>query len=89
MQIANVQIELNQEEIREYLKKKLDEEIRETLWLVDVEKMVELTCMSKRYLEQEILSDVRMRAIERRKNKKRWYPAKQAFEIIDEITFSW
>jgi predicted house-cleaning noncanonical NTP pyrophosphatase (MazG superfamily) len=84
-----INIEVNQAEIREYINRKLNEEIKETLWLVDVEKIVELTCMSKRFLEDTILSDVRMRAIERRKNKKRWYPAKQAFEVIEEITLEW
>ena len=89
MTIANVQIEVNQSEVRQYINKKLDEEIKEVLWLVDVERIVELTCMSKRFLEDTILSDPRMRVIERRKNKKRWYPAKQAFEVIEEITFDW
>lgn len=86
---ANVEITLDRQAIKEYIHRKLDEEIKETLWFVDVEKMAELTCMSKRYLEQEILSDVRMRAFERRKGRKRWYPAKQALEVIEEITFNW
>lgn len=89
MTIAQVQIEVNHSEIRKYIDQKIDQEIRETLWFVDVDKLCQLTCMSKRYLEQEILSDVRMRAIERRKERKRWYPAKQAEAIIDEITFNW
>jgi len=89
MTIANVQIEVNQSEVRQYINKKLDEEIKDVLWFVDVERIVELTCMSKRFLEDTILSDPRMRVIERRKNKKRWYPAKQAFEVIEEITFDW
>lgn len=86
---ATVEITLDRQAIKEYIHKKLDEEIRETLWFVDVEKLCQLTCMSKRYLEQEILSDARMKAIERRKERKRWYPAKQAQEIIDEITYNW
>ncbi|MEK4023520.1 hypothetical protein [Sporosarcina sp. FSL W7-1283] len=86
---ARVEIELDKQAIKEYIHKQLDQEIRETLWFVDVDKLCQLTCMSKRYLEQEILSDVRMRAIERRKERKRWYPAKQAQEVIEEITLDW
>ena len=89
MTIANIHIDVNQEEVRQYIERKLDEQIKGSLWFVDVEKIVELTCMSKRFLEDTILSDPRMRTIERRKNQKRWYPAKQAFEVIEEITFGW
>lgn len=35
------------------------------------------------------LIELEMRAIERRKNQKRWYLAKQAFEVIEEITSEW
>lgn len=45
--------------------------------------------MSKRYLEDEVISDVRMKAIEIRKNRKRWWPAEKAFEVIMEITSEW
>lgn len=86
---ANVEVTLDRQAIKDYIHNQLDKEIRETLWLVDVEKLCQLTCMSKRYLEDEILSDTRMRAIERRKERKRWYPAKQALAIIDEITYNW
>lgn len=86
---ANVEIALDRQVIKEYVHRKIDKEIRETLWFVDVDKLCQLTCMSKRYLEQEILSDPRMRAIERRKDRKRWYPARKAEEVIDEITFNW
>lgn len=86
---ANVEISFDKKAVKEYLQQKLDEEVREVLWFVDVEKLCQLTSMSKRFLEDAVLSDVRMRAIERRKERKRWYPAKQALEIIDEITFNW
>ena len=86
---ANVEIVLDRQAIKEYIHKKLDEEIKEALWLVDVDRLCQLTCMSKRYLEDEILSDVRMRAIERRKGRKRWYQAHKALKVIDEITSEW
>jgi len=45
--------------------------------------------MSKRFLEDEILSDPRMRVIERRKSRKRWWFYKQAVEVIKEIVDEW
>lgn len=86
---ANVEVKIDEQAIKEYILQKLNEEIRETLWFVDVEKLCQLTSMSKRFLDDAILSDVRMRAIERRKGRKRWYPAKQALEVIEEITYNW
>lgn len=86
---ANIELQLDKAEVRRYIEKRLDEEIRETLWLIDLDKMSDLTCMSKRWLEEVIACDVRMRAIEVKKNRKRWWPAKQAFEVISEITSEW
>ena len=86
---ANLEITLDRQAIKEYIHRKLEKEIQEVLWLVDVDRICQLTCMSKRYLEDEILSDVRMRAIERRKGRKRWYPARKALEVVDEITSEW
>ena len=86
---ANIEVNLDKQALRQYIEKRLDEEIREVLWLIDLNKMSELTCMSKRQLEDVITCDVRMRAIEIRKNRKRWWPAKQAFEVISAITDEW
>lgn len=86
---ANIEVNIDKQAIRQYIEKRLEEEIQQTLWLVDLEKIAELTCMSKRWLEDEIVCDVRMRAIEIKKNRKRWWPARQAFEVINIITSEW
>ncbi|WP_336635371.1 hypothetical protein [Lysinibacillus fusiformis] len=86
---ANIEVNLDSQAIQRYVHKQLDSAIQAQLWLVDLDKMAELTCMSKRWLEDEIISDVRMKAIEIRKNRKRWWLARQAFEIINEITSEW
>jgi len=86
---ANIEINLNRQAIKQYIEKRLEEEIRETLWLIDLDKMSDLTCMSKRWLEDVITCDIRMRSIEIKKNRKRWWPYRQAFEIINEITSEW
>ncbi|WP_107840921.1 hypothetical protein [Metasolibacillus meyeri] len=86
---ANIEVNLDKQAIRQYIEKRLDEEVREVLWLIDLEKMSELTTMSPRFLESEIVCDVRMRAIEVKKKRKRWWPYRAAFEVISEITSEW
>ncbi|EON73833.1 hypothetical protein [Lysinibacillus sphaericus] len=86
---ANIEVNLDKQAIRQYIEKRLDEEIRNTLWLIDLDKMTELTCMSKRWLEDVIVCDMRMRAIEMKKSRKRWWPYRQAFEVITEIMSEW
>lgn len=86
---TNIELNLDQQAIGQYVEKQIQDAIRAKLWLVDLEKISELTCMSKRWLEDEIISDPRMKVIEIKKNRKRWWPAKQAFEVISEITGQW
>lgn len=84
-----IELQLDKKQIQQHIEKQLDESIQAQLWLVSVERLAQLTDMSKRWLETEILNDPRMRAIERKKNRKRWYLAEQAFEVITEITSEW
>ncbi|MGE7667381.1 hypothetical protein ACQKMN_16905 [Ureibacillus composti] len=86
---TNVEVTLDKKAIREYIERRIDEEVRETFWLVDMKKLSELLCMSERYVEEMITSDVRMRAIERRKSRKRWWPYRQAMQAVEEITSEW
>lgn len=86
---TKIELQLDKRAIQHHIEKQLNEAIQAQLWMVDVNKLTELTCISKRYLEQEILSDVRFKAIERKKNSKRWYMAREAFAVLDEITGEW
>lgn len=86
---ANIEIKIDEAEIQKQLQKKLDEAIQAQLWFVDLDKLAQLTNMSKRWLEEEILNDPRMRLIERRRSRKRWWPAQEAFETIITITAEW
>lgn len=87
--IPKINIELDEKAVREHLEKRLDEIANQQLWLVDVKRLSQLTCMSIRHLEEEILHHPKMRMIEIRKNRKRWWPAEQAFKAIMEITSEW
>lgn len=78
--------------LRQYIENKIDRALLELgLWYVDIDRMSQLTCMSKRFVEEEIVRDPRMRVIEIRRTEdgKRWWPYKEAFEVIREITSEW
>lgn len=90
MSLVKLDINLNQKELREYINKKLDENIEQTLFLIDINEMVRRTCMSKSFLENEILCDPRMRLLERRVEKgKRYWFYKEAIEAIRQIMDEW
>lgn len=86
---ANVQVNIDEKAIKGYILQQIDQQLHETLLMVDLEKLAIITSMSKRFLEDEILSDPRMRLIERRRNRKRWWFYKQALEVITEIVDEW
>lgn len=86
---SNISIEIDQKAVREFIENQLQKQINQQLILVDVSKLAELTCMSVRYLEDEILCDPRVRRHERKKSRKRWWLAQPTFEAIDEITAEW
>ncbi|SHH95402.1 hypothetical protein [Virgibacillus chiguensis] len=86
---ANVQVNINEKAVKEFIESKLQEQISQRLLLVDINKLAELTCMSVRYLEEEILCDPRIKVYERRKNRKRWWIAEPTFKAIEEIVSEW
>lgn len=87
---AEINVNLNNEELRKYINQKLNEAINEALFLVDIERLSNITSMSKSFLEKEILCDPRMKAIERRKEKgKRFYFYRECIEILRQIVDEW
>ena len=86
---SRIQIELNREEIKSYIKEQLKQEIRFEYLFVDINKLAEITSCSKRWLEEELLSDARVRLCERRKNRKRLWLYPDIVEAIKEISEEW
>ncbi len=86
---AQVQVEVDQKQVNEFIEKELQKQINQQLLLVDINKLSEVTCMSIRYLEDEILCDPRVRIHERRKNRKRWWLAQPVFKAITNIIDEW
>jgi hypothetical protein len=86
---ANVNIELDNKSIEEYIQKKIDVQIDESLFLVDVETLSKKCSMSRRFLEEEFLKDPRFKLIEKTKVRKRFYYWEEAKRVIEEIIEEW
>ncbi|ATH95144.1 hypothetical protein ACH95_22970 [Bacillus glycinifermentans] len=90
MPIAEINIDVNQSEIRDYINQKLDETLKNTLFTWDLDEMSKRTCMSKSFLENEFLRDPRMKLLERRKEKgKRFWFYEQSLVVMKEIMDEW
>lgn len=86
---GKVQIDIDEKEVQKYIEEQLQKQVHQQLLLADINKLSEITCMSVRYLEDEILSDPRVRMHERKKNRKRWWIAQPTFEAIKNIVDEW
>jgi len=86
---AQLSVNIDETAIKDYIHKQLDQQIQESLLFIDLKKMAEITSMSPRYLEEQILKDPRMRLIERRKERKRWWLYKEAVSVIQAILDEW
>lgn len=73
LQQAEVTVNINKKAISEFIEKELQKHINQQLLLVDINKLSHLTSISKRYLEEHILPDPRVKQFERKKNRKRWW----------------
>ncbi|MDO6448123.1 hypothetical protein [Oceanobacillus profundus] len=86
---SQIQVEIDRKLIKEYIEQELSKQIKQQLLLVDINKLAEITCMSVRYLEDEILHDPRVKLHERRKNRKRWWLYDPTVEAIKNIINEW
>lgn len=86
---AQVQVELDQEQIKEYIESEIQKVINQQLLLVDINKLAQLTSMSPRFLEEHIISDPRLKIHERRRKKKRWWIYEPTMKAILSIVNDW
>ncbi|MGG1481429.1 hypothetical protein ABE402_11050 [Bacillus smithii] len=90
MPIAEIKVNVNNKEIRDYINQKLEEALNECLFTWDIEEMSKRTCMSKSFLENEFLRDPRMKLLERRKEKgKRFWFYEESKRVMKEIMDEW
>lgn len=86
---AKVEINLDEKAIQQFVQQELQKQVHQQLLFVDINRLSDLTSMSVRYLEEEILQDPRVRTHERKKNRKRWWIAQPTFTAILEIVDGW
>src|SRR5699024_9195928 len=82
---SQIKVDLNKEEIQKYIKEQLEDQLWQEYLFVDINKLVQLTSCSKRWLEEELLGDPRVRLCERRKNRKGLWLYPDVIEAIKEI----
>lgn len=90
MSIADIQVVVDQEEIKKQIDEKLDQIHREVLFVWDINEMQKRLCMGRTFLEEEILSDDRMRVLQRQRGKgKRFWYYEESLKVIKEIMDEW
>lgn len=90
LQIAEINVQVNQTEVKSYINQKLQESLDEVLFTWDIDQMSKRTCMSKSFLENEFLQDPRMKLLERRKEKgKRFWFYEESKQVLREIMDEW
>lgn len=89
LQTTKINIEIDETAIASYVERELQKQINQQLLLVDINKLSDLTSMSIRYLEDEILQDPRVKMYERKRNRKRWWLAQPVLKSIEEIVNNW
>lgn len=86
---SQVQIKLDEEQIKKYIKEQLDQQIRHEYLFVDVNKLADMMSVSKRWLEEHVLDDARVAVCMRQKNRKRLYIYPDVVDAIKEIAEEW
>lgn len=89
MSLVKVDVVPDNEKIQEIINKHIGKNVKQSILFVDINRLEEITSMSKKFLEDEILTDPRVKAHERRKNRKRWWLYEPTIEAIKDITDEW
>lgn len=86
---TRVEISVDEKFIRDEIRRQVDASMVAQLWYCDANKIAELTCLSIRFLEEHVFSDVRMKSIEIKRSRKRLWKADKALEVIEKIFNEW
>ena len=86
---TKVEISVDEKFIKDEIRRQIDASMIAQLWFCDAIKIAELTCLSVRFLEEHVFSDVRMKAIEIKRSRKRLWKAEKALEVIEQIFQEW
>ncbi|MFJ5672943.1 hypothetical protein ACIQAS_15130 [Bacillus safensis] len=88
--MLEVTFDVDSQLLHKTIEQKLDEALDKDLFVCDIDRMSKMTCMSKRFLENEFLHDPRMKLLERRKERgKRFWFYKESKEVMKQIMEEW
>ncbi len=90
MSIAKIDVQIDEELVRQQLKDLVDETGRAMLLFWDIDEISKRTCLDKSYLTKHILFDPRMKVYERRRGKgKRIWLYEGSVQALKEIIDEW
>jgi len=90
MSVIQISTEVDQEFIKKEIQENLDKAFREVMFVWDVTEMSKRLCMGRTFLEEEFLSDDRMRVLQRQRGKgKRFWFYEPSLKVIKEIMDEW
>lgn len=90
MSIAKIDVQIDEELVRQQLKDLVDETGRAMLLFWDIDEISKRTCLDKSYLTKHILIDPRMKVYERRRGKgKRIWLYEGSVQALKEIIDEW
>ncbi|WP_342510527.1 hypothetical protein MKY34_11135 [Sporosarcina sp. FSL K6-1522] len=90
MTVVQFHTVIDQEQIDQQLKERLDKACREVLLTWDTNEMSKRLCMSVRTIEDDFLKDDRMRALQRqKKGGKRYWFYEPSLKVIKQIMDEW
>ena len=87
MAIAQIELKVDEQEVQNQIKQLIIEQARPQLLFWDIDDMTKLTPYGKTFLEENILSDPRMKMLERRKGEKgkRVWPYEESSTVLKNI----
>ncbi len=90
MSIAKIDVQIDEELVRQQLKDLVDETGRAMLLFWDIDEISKRTCLDKSCLTKHILIDPRMKVYERRRGKgKRIWLYEGSVQALKEIIDEW
>ena len=85
--IAQIELKIDEQQVQNQIQQIIAKQARPQLLFWDIDDMTKLTPYGKTFLEENILCDPRMKALERRKGEKgkRIWPYEESSKVLKNI----
>ena len=81
----SVSIEVNPEQVQAIVEQQLKEITQQKIILMDSERFMDLFSFNKRFFDEHIASDPRVKQFERKRSRKRYWLAQPTIEMVLQI----